>query len=75
MKISDRVRSTDSTSEFGNSANRNPLFEFLILVDTTDIPETLVAAEGIVPVATLVTLATASTSTLVPKGETVFTLL
>ena len=72
--ISERVRSTDSTLLSGMSANKNPLCEFLIIGDTTLNPETLIALEGIDPVHTSLTLATASTSILVPVAETVLTL-
>ena len=43
--------------------------------DTTLKPDTLVATEGIDPVHTSDTFATASTSILVPRGDTVLTLL
>ena len=43
--------------------------------DTTDNPDTLIALEGIDPVHTSVTLATASTSILVAVADTVLTLL
>ena len=73
--ISERVRSTDSIFLSGISANKNPLCELLMIGDTTLKPDTLVALEGIEPVHTLDTFATASTSILVPNGDTVLTLL
>ena len=75
MKISEVVRSTLSIFLFGNSAYKKPELEFLILGAATIKPETLIAEDGRVPVATLVTFVTASIVILWAVGVTVFTLL